>query len=190
MLVQLLERHPVLEDTEDTSPRTFFSEIIASVSDAHFTRDGRYIVSRDYLTLKVWDINMESRPVKTINIHDYLRARLCDLYESDRIFDKFELAISPTGTHYATGSYSNMFHVYDRSGKSDTCIELSKNASESVSPSRTPSRGAAPPKSMKVPRKREHDGLDFEKVVLHLDWHPTRDMVAVAGLNKLYLYSV
>lgn len=29
-----------------------------------FTKDGRYIVSRDYLTLKIWDINMENKPIQ------------------------------------------------------------------------------------------------------------------------------
>lgn len=33
---------------------------------------------------------MESRPAKTIPIHDHLRGKLCDLYENDCIFDKFE----------------------------------------------------------------------------------------------------
>lgn len=33
---------------------------------------------------------MESKPVKTIPIHDHLRGKLCDLYENDCIFDKFE----------------------------------------------------------------------------------------------------
>lgn len=29
-----------------------------------FASDGRYIVSRDYLTLKVWDTHMETTPVR------------------------------------------------------------------------------------------------------------------------------
>jgi len=78
------------EEEEDPSTRSFFSEIISSISDVKFSRDGRYILSRDYLSLKIWDINMESRPVKTIPIHDHLRGKLCDLYENDCIFDKFE----------------------------------------------------------------------------------------------------
>ena len=36
--------------------RSFFSEIIASISDVKFSGDGRYIISRDYLTLKIWDL--------------------------------------------------------------------------------------------------------------------------------------
>ena len=78
------------EEEEDPTARSFFSEIISSISDVKFSHDGRYILSRDYLSLKIWDINMESRPVKTIPIHDHLRGKLCDLYENDCIFDKFE----------------------------------------------------------------------------------------------------
>lgn len=78
------------EEEEDPTTRSFFSEIISSISDVKFSHDGRYILSRDYLSLKIWDVNMESRPVKTIPIHDHLRGKLCDLYENDCIFDKFE----------------------------------------------------------------------------------------------------
>ena len=39
---------------------------------------------------------MDSRPVKTIPIHDHLRGKLCDLYENDCIFDKFECTWSGT----------------------------------------------------------------------------------------------
>ena len=80
----------VFEEEEHPDSRSFFSEIISSISDIKFSHDGRYILSRDYLTLKIWDINMDSHPVKVINIHDYLRGKLCDLYENDCIFDKFE----------------------------------------------------------------------------------------------------
>lgn len=43
-------------------------------------------------------------------------AHLCDLYESDCIFDKFECAISGDASHVATGSYNNVFHIHDRQG--------------------------------------------------------------------------
>lgn len=33
--------------------KSFFTEIIASISDIKFARDGRHILSRDYMTLKV-----------------------------------------------------------------------------------------------------------------------------------------
>jgi hypothetical protein len=39
------------------------------------------------------------RPVKTIRIHDFLKAKLCDLYENDCIFDKFECSLSGSGEY-------------------------------------------------------------------------------------------
>jgi serine/threonine-protein phosphatase 2A regulatory subunit B len=89
--------HLVFEEEEDPSNRSFFSEIISSISDVKFSRDGRYILSRDYLSLKIWDTAMESRPIRTIQIHDHLRGKLCDLYENDCIFDKFECTFSGDG---------------------------------------------------------------------------------------------
>ena len=85
------------EEEEDPANKSFFSEIISSISDVKFSKDGRYILSRDYLTLKVWDVKMENKPVKTIPIHDHLRSKLCDLYENDCIFDKFECTFSGDG---------------------------------------------------------------------------------------------
>jgi serine/threonine-protein phosphatase 2A regulatory subunit B len=89
----------VFEVEEDQQNKSFFSEIISSISDCKFSLDGRYILSRDYLTLKIWDLNMESKPVKVINIHEHLKAKLCDLYENDSIFDKFECTFSGDGRY-------------------------------------------------------------------------------------------
>ncbi|KAM7394198.1 hypothetical protein PAMP_021011 [Pampus punctatissimus] len=78
------------EEPEDPGNRSFFSEIISSVSDVKFSHSGRYLLTRDYLTAKVWDLNMEKGPVETYQVHEYLRSKLCSLYENDCIFDKFE----------------------------------------------------------------------------------------------------
>lgn len=83
---------------EDPSTKSFFSEIIGSISDMKYSMDGRYILTRDFMTMKLWDVAMERQPVKTVRIHEYLRPRLCDLYENDCIFDKFECAINHDGT--------------------------------------------------------------------------------------------
>lgn len=80
----------VFEEPEDPGARSFFSEIISSISDVRFSHNGRYMLTRDYLTVKVWDVNMENKPMEVYNVHDYLRSKLCSLYENDCIFDKFE----------------------------------------------------------------------------------------------------
>ena len=100
------------EQEEDPSARSFFSEIISSISDVRFSHDGRYILSRDYLTVKIWDVHMERTPVKTIPIHEHLRPRLCDTYENDSIFDKFEVVFSVVAKTLKTVRYNNNVVVY------------------------------------------------------------------------------
>ncbi|XP_038987804.1 uncharacterized protein LOC113462214 isoform X1 [Phoenix dactylifera] len=82
--------------------RLEFSEPTTGLpGDIKFGQDGRHILSRDYMTLKLWDINMDSGPVATFQVHEYLRPQLCDLYESDSIFDKFECCLSGDGLRVA-----------------------------------------------------------------------------------------
>ena len=52
---------------------------------------------------------MESHPVETITLHDHLHPLLEDLYESDSIFDKFEICCRGDGKSFATGSYRYTF---------------------------------------------------------------------------------
>lgn len=54
----------VFEEPEDPSNRSFFSEIISSISDVKFSNSGRYMISRDYLSVKVWDLHMETKPIE------------------------------------------------------------------------------------------------------------------------------
>lgn len=58
----------VFEEPEDPSNRSFFSEIISSISDVKFSHSGRYMMTRDYLSVKIWDLNMENRPVETYQV--------------------------------------------------------------------------------------------------------------------------
>ncbi|GER38507.1 serine/threonine-protein phosphatase 2A 55 kDaregulatory subunit B [Striga asiatica] len=134
---------------EDSLPKSFFTEIIASITDIKFANDGRHILSRDYMNLKLWDMNMDAGPVATFRIHDNLRPKvrssiignrdiLCDLYNNDAIFDKFECCIAKDRLSFATGSYSNHLRVYSyENGNSDgVTIEASRdsNTQEAISP--------------------------------------------------------
>lgn len=184
----LCDHHAKLyEEPEDPASKSFFSEIIASISDVKFSPDGRYVIARDYLTLKVWDLNMESKPVQTINIHDQLKPKLCDLYENDCIFDKFECSVSNDGNNFVTGSYNSLFHIYDRYGKSDTCIEATKaTKGRRHSMPASALKGAMPA----VPGKTlDADTMDFNRKVLHTAWHPQHDEIAIARDSQLYFYA-
>lgn len=102
----------VFEEYLDPASHNFFTEITSLILDVKFSHDGRYIVSRDYMTVKIWDLAMELKPIKTINVHEHLRDRLCDTYENDAIFDKFEVQFSGDNKSVMTGSYNNNFMIY------------------------------------------------------------------------------
>ena len=53
--------------------------------------------------------------------------QLCDLYENDCIFDKFDCAMSGRGDYVCTGSYSNFFKVTARSGGDGCLVEASRD---------------------------------------------------------------
>lgn len=172
----------VFEIEEDPAEKSFFSEIISSISDVQFTPNGNCLVSRDYISLKVWDVRYESKPLEIIPVQDYLRPRLCDLYENDCIFDKFECASSPDGSSFVTGSYNDDFFIYDSKSKSgqtlSACPPLqygSKSQAENTS-----RRNSNVQVSV--------DEMNFSKKSLHTAWHPRADVVAVASLNNLYIY--
>uniref|UniRef100_A0A7N0UTA7 Serine/threonine-protein phosphatase 2A 55 kDa regulatory subunit B n=1 Tax=Kalanchoe fedtschenkoi TaxID=63787 RepID=A0A7N0UTA7_KALFE len=194
----LCDSHSKLfEEPEAPGSRSFFTEIIASISDIKFAKDGRHMLSRDYMTLKLWDINMDSGPVATFQVHEHLRPKLCDLYENDSIFDKFECCLSGDGQRVATGSYSNLFRVMGcAEGSSESAtLEASKNPMRKQSA--TPSRPSRSLRSLSNVVRRGADnsgvdangnGLDFATKLLHLAWHPTENLLACAASNSLYMY--
>ena len=108
--------------TSDTNPG-LYSELMKSILDVKFTADGRYIASRDYLSIKVWDTHMTKEPVKVIELHSHLKPLLPQLYESESIFDKFTMNFSPCGQKVVTGGYNNMFLVHDVHGSGKQCVE-------------------------------------------------------------------
>ncbi|XP_042412854.1 serine/threonine protein phosphatase 2A 55 kDa regulatory subunit B beta isoform-like isoform X1 [Zingiber officinale] len=194
----LCDSHSKLfENHEAPASRSFFTEIIASISDVKFAKDGRHILSRDYMTLKLWDINMDSTPVATFQVHEYLRPKLCDLYENDSIFDKFECCLSGDGFRVATGSYSNLFRVFGCVPGSDeaTILEASKNPmrKQVQNPTRTSRSLGSFTRGMR--RGAENPNVDangntFDSTTksLHLAWHPTENLIACAAANSLYMY--
>ena len=48
---------------------------------------------RDLMTVRVWDLAMTRAPVRVIDVADSLRPRLSELWETERIFDRFEIAV-------------------------------------------------------------------------------------------------
>lgn len=72
---------------------------------------------------------MERQPIKTIPIHEHLRQKLCDTYENDSIFDKFEVVFSGDAKNVMTGSYNNNFMIYPSDPEVETEVVLQADKS-------------------------------------------------------------
>lgn len=200
----------VFEQEENPQDRSFFSEIIASVSDIAFSPCGRYILSRDYLTVKLWDlVNTGRGPVKSYPVHPFLSQRLCTLYENDCIFDKFEVCWSHDASNYMTGSYNNLFRVGNIDDNNNTChryqndpcgmsnlyqayidaADLPTRRNEQIRPILAPKKIIT---NNPLAKKKRHeicvDHLDYRQKVLHSAWHPSEHILAVAATNRLLIY--
>lgn len=133
---------------------------------------GRYLLSRDYMTLKLWDVAMERAPVAVLAVHEPLRGKLCDLYESDCIFDKFDCCMNRNCSMIATGTYNNSFKVVGHPGGSELSLEASRDPLRKRAPT--------PPK---VRAARRYPGVSsagrrrFEMLASHparVAWQPLR----------------
>ena len=145
---------------------------------------------------------MERQPVKTIPIHEHLRPRLCDTYENDSIFDKFEVVFSGDAKNVMTGSYNNNFMIYPSEEGMDTEVVLQAdksafkakkvgiptpmNLATSPGGGRKESRANSPAGGAQRMRKEtDADQFDFNKKILHMGWHPQEDSIAIAATNNV-----
>jgi serine/threonine-protein phosphatase 2A regulatory subunit B len=157
--------------------------------------------------VKIWDVAMERAPIKIIPIHEHLRPRLCDTYENDSIFDKFEVVFSGNGQNIMTGSYNNNFMIYPTDPDKDTEVVLQADKSafkakkvgiptpmnSATSPAgsnkkgssrgSSPVTGVAPGQRMR--KETDADQIDFNKKILHMSWHPEEDSIAIAATNNV-----
>jgi len=159
--------------------KSFFSEIISSVSDIKFSNDGTHILSRDFMTLKLWDVRVETRPVSVVAIHDHLRAKLCELYENDCIFDKFECALSNDGGRVITGSYDHRVYIHNTAGLNGGAeMELAAEGTHVMNGN-----------ELQNPFPAAGRKVDFDKKSLHVASSPCSSMVAVGATSGVHIYS-
>ncbi|XP_015164312.1 serine/threonine protein phosphatase 2A 55 kDa regulatory subunit B beta isoform-like isoform X1 [Solanum tuberosum] len=188
----------ILQDGRSHGSKTFFSEIIASISDMKYAMDGRHILSRDYMTLKLWDTHMESSPVATYKIHEHLRPKLPKLYTNDAIFDKFDCCLNGNELQFATGSYSNHLRVFSFGTGNENGITLEvKKESIRKPTSQTTSRPRRSSLS-NLARGFYRQGQDLnseneiscnlKSKLLHMAWHPTHNLIACSSGSSLFMY--
>lgn len=180
--------------TVDTCNNSFFTDIVTSISDVKFSPCGRYFVTRDYLSMQVWDTHMEAKPLKVIPVHDAVKPKLCDLYESDVIFDKFECFFNHDGSSVMTGSYSNYLRV--NGVQSEACETIhadksifKKKLGRPKIPGQTLLDGPSNGRAMDAAAASALGDLDFNKRVFTAAAHPKENTVAIASTCNLFIFS-
>lgn len=51
--------------------------MISSYSSLDFLSNNKYIVCRDFLTVKIWDICKTNKPIACVTVQDSLKTKLC-----------------------------------------------------------------------------------------------------------------
>jgi len=144
----------------------FFKDLVTSISCAEFSPNGQFVVSRDYLTMKIWDSRMEKKPLRVVKFHDHLISKLCDLYENECIFDKFNCSWDNQSARLLTGSYNNNFYICD-------AFSTKVKNMTAVKPG---------------VRVKPFRNLDYTAKALHTSWHPKQDIIAVGARDFGFLY--
>ena len=96
------------------------NEILLSPSDAlflsntasHAGANGHSVVTRDYLTLKLWDLRKTVDPVSCANVNAAAIPHLDGLYENDSIFDRFTVDADQVTGSVVTGHYGEQVQVW------------------------------------------------------------------------------
>lgn len=64
-----VESNSVSYKTSGSRQRNILLDLISNISSVKFSKNGKYLISRDFLTVKVWDINQTKKPLNVVQIH-------------------------------------------------------------------------------------------------------------------------
>ena len=99
------------------------------------------------------------------------------MFENDSIFDKFTLSASHNSSTILTGNYNNCFHTVDVNNLQNIQYELSYKKQSIAWPVQAG-------KSLPLP-----DKMDYRTKTVACDFHPKKNIFAIASLNCFFTYS-
>lgn len=164
----------------DNGPhKNYIYELLSSHSDVKFTQKGKFLVSRDCLSVKLWDVAQPKKPVMNVMLNDGIKSKLCEMVENEAIFDKFQVACSPDSSSILSGSYNGTFHLVD---PVEGSTSVSNNQYELSYKKATVVRSMA--KGSNVSR------MDYTTRTVAVDFNPKKNMCAVASKNCFFTYAI
>ncbi|KAJ8559855.1 hypothetical protein K7X08_003913 [Anisodus acutangulus] len=170
----------ILQDKGSHGSKTFLSEIIASISDMKYAMDGRHILTRDYMTLKLWDTHMETSPVATYKIHEHLHPKLPKLYTNDAIFDNNHLRVFSCGAGNEDGITLEVKIDPNRKPASQATSRPRRSSFSNLA------RGFY--RQGQDLSSENEISCNLKSKLLHLAWHPTQNLIACSVGSSLFMY--
>eukprot|EP00178_Gracilaria_changii_P021873 TRINITY_DN64816_c0_g1_i1.p1 TRINITY_DN64816_c0_g1~~TRINITY_DN64816_c0_g1_i1.p1 ORF type:complete len:105 (+),score=5.16 TRINITY_DN64816_c0_g1_i1:23-337(+) len=67
---------------ENPAHKNYIYELLASYSDVKFTQKGKYLITRDCLTVKLWDVAAPKKPLHSVMLNDAVKSKLCEMVEN------------------------------------------------------------------------------------------------------------
>lgn len=98
---------------ESTVARNFFTDIVSSYNSGTFTANERYLVARDFLSVKVWDVAMPNKPVSVVTVQESLKSKLYEMFDNEHISDSFSISAGKDSRTLLTGNFNSNFHLID-----------------------------------------------------------------------------
>ena len=68
--------------SEYAGNKNFLASMLSSFTSGDFTKQGKYIISRDYMSVKIWDICNTKKPVTNVVLHDGFKSKLSEMFEN------------------------------------------------------------------------------------------------------------
>ncbi|CAL8102025.1 unnamed protein product [Orchesella dallaii] len=165
--------------------RGYFSEVISSICSLQFSNSGRYLATRDFMMVKIWDLTMERTPVQIIPVHEHLHCKLGDLYENDSIFDKFSVSWSDRDDYISTGSYDGLVCLAQRNSTRSSIYAISRDVSKN--------QVLKPKTVVSGPAEKRHsvsvEALDLDRKVGLTQWGSDNLLLAAAN-SSMYVLTV
>eukprot|EP00300_Choanocystis_sp_HF-7_P011767 c17602_g1_i4.p1 GENE.c17602_g1_i4~~c17602_g1_i4.p1 ORF type:complete len:265 (+),score=54.34 c17602_g1_i4:333-1127(+) len=123
---------------EDTSTRlkdmaTLTPLQMRAISDFAFSSDGRMLVTRDVLCLRLWDLAQPSRPVETLWLNRDLKAALLPQFSMYPLAYSFRCNFSNDDRLICTGNFNNTVFIYDRRNTMSTHLPVTAQAPQKKS---------------------------------------------------------
>lgn len=98
--------------TQTESNPSVFSHWLNYVSQASFLRDSNLVVSRDFMTVRQWDLRI-GKALFAAEVSDSMSRSLSVLHRNDALDDQFFMTVSQDGQQLVTGAYDKSAHVMD-----------------------------------------------------------------------------